>query len=87
MGPLGVCSECGRTLKLDIWYSANYLYRVKGKLQCSYTCWDHAKLRYERHKLLSYDKLVKRSEDAMRAQGKTILNPIKIEENNDDYSD
>ena len=83
------CSECGVQFSLPLAISQYQykIYRLEGEgysYQCSYTCHEHAKLRTKKHTqhLLKKNlkEYVKRSEDAMRAQGKEILHPIEIQD-------
>lgn len=80
-GKIYKCPECGQEFLLRTSYGQyTYKYRYKNKgegiLCCSYTCWDHAKLRTERNNYYSWKDLVVRCEDMMRSQGKDILKPI-----------
>lgn len=75
------CSECGQEFYVscslrDYAYKSGYC-----QVQCSYTCYDHAKLRNESGKFEDhrYKEFVFKSEERMRSQGKTVLNPIKLE--------
>lgn len=85
------CTECGKEFNLGIGQIGNYMYRQstrderecgKYTYQCSYTCWNHAKLRKsgERKHMTTknYERDVKMSEEVMTHQGKTILYPIKL---------
>ena len=89
------CTECGKEFEFQIVQSGNYIYKSSLKretiegvtetimgYQCSYTCWNHAKLRTkaEQRSMLqkNYEHDVKLSEETMTAQGKTILHPIKL---------
>lgn len=72
------CTECGR--RVSIFGNADdhqYKDHQRG-FQCSYTCNDHAQLRHEKNKIFDWKGKVKRCEDMMRSQGKTILDPIDI---------
>ena len=75
------CYECGK--KFLVYSPSNYLYKVKGEhghsqYLCSYTCFDHAKLRKEKSSLnfKKYLESVQRCEEAMVAKGKPVLHPL-----------
>lgn len=85
------CTECGKEFNLSLGQAGSYMYcqsvredKGYGKFtyQCSYTCYNHAKLRVsgERRHMTAknYVHDVKLSEETMTHQGKTILHPIKI---------
>lgn len=84
------CTECGKEFDFLLGQFGNWAYKhkvqsgsdVNTKFQCSYTCYNHSKLRtsYERKHLTkaNYLRDVKISEETMKAQGKTILHPIDI---------
>ena len=82
------CSECGKVFSTGYFNRAVWQYTYKEKWQCSYTCYDHAILRLgnNRRKSSSFKSQVNRCEDSMKAQGKTILHPIIIKED-DETSD
>ena len=69
------CPECGKEFYKPV---SKWAY---GEC-CSYTCYDHFKLRSERRRLNpdKYFEWVDRCEASMKHQGKTILNPITKEE-------
>ena len=79
------CTECGKdveVLSLNSWKYKTHknLIEKESLVQCSYTCYDHALLRKPSEQsnmfLENLKKEVIKSENAMRAQGKTILHPI-----------
>lgn len=76
-----ICSECGREFSLNT-DSGDYKYRLGSEYQCSYTCYDHILLRKstEKSKLTPcrYKSNVIKSENTMKAQGKSVLHPIKL---------
>lgn len=82
------CSECGKKFPRPLSYK-DYQYKTsyispdedcRGRIQCSYTCYDHALLRSasKRSSVHNYKVLVVRCENMMKSQGKTILHPIKL---------
>lgn len=82
------CSECGK--QFNTYAMPSYMYKVtvvtdkkghtKYQWQCSYNCYNHARLRKEKTStsFKKYTIKVKRCEEAMQASGKTILNPIDL---------
>ena len=80
MGEFTKCPECGKEF-----------YKSSGKWVygncCSYTCYDHFKLRSEKKQLDpdKYFEYVDRCESAMKSQGKTVLEPI-TKENTTEFS-
>ena len=85
------CTECGKEIFFLMGQSGNWTYKQKTptsegvseqKYQCSYTCYNHAKLRSlteRKHSNRSqYIKDVKTSEESMICQGKKILHPIDL---------
>lgn len=76
------CSECGGRVIADLPSEYMYKYRQGSTTvyQCSYTCYDHACLRFGRRKYISeknFIRYVDRFEESMISQGKKILHPIK----------
>ena len=78
-----ICSECGKPMYVRD--PASYLYKNfighARTYQCSYTCWDHAKLRIHDDRYLTHENYIKyvvRCEETMKVQGKEILHPIQI---------
>lgn len=90
-----ICSECGKRIDFGICYapSINWMYKVPKQrtatndnyiYQCSYTCFDHAKLRNPTEQMMltneNFARYVQRCEDMMKSQEKEILHPIDIKE-------
>ena len=93
------CTECGKEFvvlnPLSWTYRSNSVcvtgQNAKTKYQCSYTCYDHAKLSTE-NKLARIPtsmlrEYVEKSERNMQLQGKTILNPIQLKKTKGKYKD
>lgn len=75
-----VCSECGR--KFSILSTSEYTYKYYGEYQCSYTCYDHILIRLKDSKDTNdYNNSIRRCENMMKSQGKTILHPIEYLDN------
>lgn len=91
-----ICSECGRKIEFGCCYSptTNWTYKTSRPTneredtdsnlmyQCSYTCYDHAKLRNQTEQrwltVENFKSYVKRNEDMMKSQDKNILHPIDV---------
>ena len=77
------CSECGEHITSSYYDRSSWAYKTNNEIQCSYTCYDHAKLRGDEQLTIpkkKYAEYVFRNEVQMLSQGKTILHPINVKQ-------